>query len=296
MQLFNFNFKALGGLNNIQFYCDDSFSAENIKEEIVACVSAIEMKFSRYLAESVVSKINSKAGQNEAIEVDEETSLLIDYAAMCHEQSEGLFDITSGILRKAWNFSEPKLPSPELIRELLDNTGWDKVEWKKPFFRLRQKGMEIDFGGFGKEYAVDKAIDLAQKLGIKHGLINLGGDVRAIGSHFSGKPWTIGIAHPRNKDSIATSFTISHGAIASSGDYERFIEIDGKRYCHILNPKTGWPVQDMQSVSVFSESCLIAGTAATIAMLFGEIKGRRFLKDLGLKSYQINSSGKIYSD
>ena len=251
MQLFNFNFKALGGNNNLQFYCDTLFNAEKMAAEVIESVNDVERKFSRYLPESVVSKINLKAGLDESIEVDDETAVLIDYAAMCFEQSEGLFDITSGILRKAWNFSKAELPSQRQIEELLDCIGWNKVEWEKPFFRLKQRGMEIDFGGFGKEYAVDKAADIAQKLGVKHGLINFGGDAIAIGSHPNGDPWRVGIAHPREKGSVAAAIAIKNGAIASSGDYERFIEVDGKRYCHILNPKTGWPVQEIQSVSVF---------------------------------------------
>jgi len=132
---------------------------------------------------------------------------------------------------------------------------------------LPDAGMEIDFGGFGKEYAADRAAALLERDGAASGIVNLGGDLRVLGPRPDGSAWSIGIQHPRAPGSTIASIRLARGALATSGDYERFFEVDGKRYCHILNPATGWPVQGWQSISVVAPLCVAAGAMSTIALL-----------------------------
>jgi FAD:protein FMN transferase len=241
---------------------------ESVMHDCVAIVRRLEDKYTRYKPDSVTSKINANAGSSTPLALDDETLELLNYAHVLHQQSDGVFDITSGILRKAWNFKSNQLPSVEQINQLLPCIGWHLVELNPPFFHLPLQGMEIDFGGFVKEYTADVIADFCRENHIHHGLVNLGGDIHIIGPHPEGAPWQVGIQHPRQLDKAITSVDIPRGAIATSGDYERFMVIDGVRYSHLLNPKTGQSIQtQFASASVIAERCLIAGSFTTIALL-----------------------------
>ncbi|NOU25359.1 MAG: FAD:protein FMN transferase, partial [Methylotenera sp.] len=215
-----------------------------------------------------------------------------NYAATCYAQSDGMFDITSGILRRAWNFKSNQLPDELQIKRLLENVGWQKLRWVSPVLEFPIAGMEIDFGGIVKEYAVDRAATLCWEAGVKHGIINLGGDIKIIGPHPEGIPWRIGIQHPRNKGKAVETIELYRGAVASSGDYERCITLDGVRYGHILNPKTGWPVQHLAAVSVVGDFCVVAGSASTIAML-KQADGANWLENLGLPHLWVDMQGDV---
>jgi thiamine biosynthesis lipoprotein len=201
-----------------------------------------------------------------------------------------MFDITSGILHQAWKFDQNKLPEQSLIDELLDKVGWYKVSWKRSVLKFSVPGMEIDFGGLVKEYAVDRTATLCHGLGIRHGMINLGGDIKVIGPRDDDSPWRVGIRHPNNKDALLGTLLLYKGALASSGDYERCMVINGVRYGHILNPKTGWPVRHLAAVNVVGEFCVVAGSASTIAML-KESQGADWLQDLGLPHLWVDYHG-----
>lgn len=293
LKLFKFNFSALGGSNEIQLYAKDLQIASATKDLLLQDLSNLEQHYSRYKSESLISKINAAAGKNERCLVDQETAALLDYTKVCWQQSAGLFDITSGVLRKVWDFKAKKIPSQQELSAILPLVGWNKIIWQKPYCSLSVPGMELDFGGIAKEFAADRLAGLAIQNDIKHGLINLGGDIRIIGPHPDASAWTIGITHPREKGAVIANITLPYGGLATSGDYERYFELDGKRYCHILNPKTGWPVDSFQSVSVVAENCLVAGTAATTTMLLGQEKGMKYLKDLKVKFLCVNKEGKI---
>ena len=158
--------------------------------------------------------------------------------------------------------------------------------------RLPRAGMEIDFGGVGKEYAADRVATICVEYGVKHGLVNLGGDVRAIGAQADGAPWRIGIKHPRADGRTIASVELVDGAVATSGDYERFFEIDGRRYCHILDPRSGMPVAHWQSVSVVAPLCIVAGSCSTMAMLMGG-SGEAFLAQQGLSYIAVAPDGTL---
>jgi len=247
--------------------------AEPLAREAIAEVQRIESKFSRYREASVVSRINAAAGSGRPVDVDVETADLLDFAAQLHASSGGLFDITSGMLRQAWDFKQKRRPTHGQLELLLPRVGWDKLRWQRlgagqaGRIELPLPGMELDFGGFGKEYAADRAATLLQARGVRHGMVNLGGDIRLIGPRPGGQPWVLGVQHPREAQALAARIALADGALATSGDYERFFEQDGVRYCHILDPRSGWPVSHWQSVSVVAPACLAAGALTTIAML-----------------------------
>lgn len=254
-------------------------------------VERIEEKYSRYKQSSTLSTINRAAGDGEVVVVDEETAALIDYAFGCYTKSDGLFDITSGVLRRAWNFATGKLPADEAVLRLLPLIGMDKLAWHSPHLGFSVPGMEIDLGGIGKEYAVDRLATLLAAEGINHGLIDLGGDIFVLGPHPNGETWKIGLRDPHDVGKIAGEVAISRGALATSGDYERCIEVDGQRYSHILNPHTGWPVQGLTSVTVLSPQCMVAGSATSIAMLKGW-GGIQWLADLGVPHRWVDTNGR----
>jgi FAD:protein FMN transferase len=261
----------------------------------IAEVRRIETKYSRYLPGSIVSCINAAAGTTQAIAVDDETANLLDFAAQVHEASGGLFDITTGVLRQVWDFGASRLPAPAQLTAALGRIGWARVEWRRPAVRLGLPGMEIDFGGFGKEYAADRAATVLADAGVRAALVNLGGDMRALGPRPDGNAWTLGIAHPREAHAVVASIELHQGALATSGDYERYFELDGQRYCHILDPRSGWPAQHWRSVSVVASTCVAAGALTTIAMLNGA-DALDFLRGQGVDFLAVDANGRLFRE
>ena len=281
LSFFHTSFQAMGSPCDIQLFARTSAEAKRVADVVIADVHRLEALYSRYRDDSFLSKINRIAAVGGAITVDSETAGLLNYASICYEQSDGLFDITSGILRQAWRFDLGRLPDPVQIQSLLDRVGWHKLRWNNPVLEFTIPGMEIDFGGVVKEYAVDRVATLCWEAGIRQGVVNLGGDIKVIGPRADGSPWRIGIRHPRQKDNVMQTILLREGALASSGDYERCVEVDGVKYGHVLNPKTGWPVRYLAAVSVVGDFCVVAGSASTIAML-KEVQGPGWLENLGL--------------
>jgi thiamine biosynthesis lipoprotein len=290
MKFYQTSFKAMGTACDIQLFARTLVKAREVADVAIADVNRLEKLYSRYLSDSLLSAINRVAATGGSITVDDETAGLVNYAAICFEQSGGLFDITSGILRRAWRFDSGSLPDQAHIQELLEKVGWHKLRWAPPVLEFLISGMEIDFGGIVKEYAADRAASLCLGAGVRQGLINLGGDIKVIGPRADGSPWLIGIRHPVYKNAILQTLSLHNGALASSGDYERCINVDGVRYGHILNPKTGWPVRHLAAVSVLGDFCVVAGSASTIAMLKDE-NGPAWLEGLGLPHIWVDVHG-----
>lgn len=277
----------------IQLFTKQRLLAEQTADIVIADVQRLEARYSRYRSDSFLAAINRIAATGGgSMTVDQETAGLLDYAATCYEQSDGLFDITSGILRQAWRFDAGQLPDQSHIDALLVHVGWEKLSWRSPVLTFSEPGMELDFGGIVKEYAVDRAAALCLSSGVKHGLVNLGGDIKVIGPRADGSAWKVGVAHPRNKTSVVQSIAITEGGVASSGDYERCIEINGKRYGHVLNPKTGWPVGFLASVTVVADFCVVAGSASTITML-KESAGPPWLAKMNLPHFWVDVDGNV---
>jgi thiamine biosynthesis lipoprotein len=254
-------------------------------------VHRIECRYSRYRDDSELTRINKVAQAGGDTEVDPETAGLLAYAKACFAKSHGAFDISSGLLRAAWNFAVPRLPDQAAIDALLPRIGLDDVSISDGRLHFAHAGIELDFGGLGKEYAADRAAEVCRHLGARHGFVDLAGDIRVIGPQPDGQPWIIGIRHPRDPDRLVAQIPLHDGALATSGDYERFIEVDGRRYCHILDPRTGWPGHGLSSVTVIAERCLVAGSLSTAAIAMGAA-GAAWLRALGVRHIAIDEDGR----
>jgi thiamine biosynthesis lipoprotein len=296
LTVFSFQFSAMASRCEVRLFAPDEATARRWSDAGIDEVRRVETKYSRYRDDSVTTAINRASGGT-AIEVDDETAALLTFAGQLHRQSGGAFDLTSGVLRRAWDFKAARLPRAEEVEALLPLVGWDRIEWDGAQLRLPLAGMEIDFGGIGKEYAADRAAARMEELGARHGLVNLGGDVRIIGPQPNGAAWTIGVQDPRGKGGEAiAALPVTVGAMATSGDYERYFEHDGRRYCHLLDPRSGWPVSHWRSVSVVAPLCVLAGACATIAMLKPVDDGLAFLQGEGLRYLGIDAAGGRHSD
>ncbi|KGJ91981.1 FAD:protein FMN transferase [Colwellia psychrerythraea] len=248
--------------------------------QVAQCVSRevwrIEDKYSRYDERSICSRINSSTGEKVAI--DEETFLLLNFAEQCYQLSDGLFDLSSGVLRKVWSFDGASgecqhFPEVSDVSQLLRLVGWNRVVYDQKTITL-PPSMELDFGGIGKEYAVDRSILLAKKLTDEPMLVNLGGDLAVTGPRLNGQPWQVAIEHPdcdalgQPQDMIVA---LKQGALATSGDARRYLIKEGVRYGHVLNAKTGWPIINApRSITTVAPQCIQAGILATLALLQGE--------------------------
>jgi thiamine biosynthesis lipoprotein len=290
--LFIHRFRALGSDNEIQLYAGDAGAAQRLAQTGIDEANRIETKYTRYREDSLTSTINRHAG-GEWVEIDSETAALLDYADACYSESDGLFDLTSGALRRAWNFRVAVVPDAAIVAALLPLVGWKLVERHPDRIRLPKPGMELDFGGIGKEYCADRVAAALLDAGAQSGLVNFGGDIRVIGPHPGGRPWAVGIRHPRVEGALLTTIMLAQGALATSGDYERYFELDGRRYCHMLNPHTGYPVPTMQSVTVVAPLCTVAGSVCTLAMLKGEA-GIGYLQTQTFPSIAVDRDGRVY--
>lgn len=253
-------------------------------------VLRIERKYSRFREDSVVAAIDRGAG-GAPVPIDAETAALLGYARTCFEESEGRFDVTAGALARVWDFAgrPARRPAAAALRDAVGRVGFGDVEWDHAHVRLPRAGMAIDLGGIGKEYAADRVATIALEAGARHGLVNLGGDVRVWGGRPDGSAWRIGIRHPREERAIA-SVALVDGAVATSGDYERFVEIDGVRHCHIIDATTGEPVRAWQSMSVVAGLAIVAGSHATIAMLMQD-RAEAFLAKAGARWLGVDADG-----
>lgn len=261
---------------------DDRRDARRILSIVSSEAARIERKFSRYRNDNAVHAINHAAGRR--VEVDEETARLLEFADRLHQLSDGAFDITSGVLRRVWTFDgSDRVPGRDALEEVLRLVGWSRVERDAAGIRL-EAGMEIDFGGIGKEYAVDRCAQLVAAELPASCLINLGGDLATTRPRRDSVPWRVGIEDPHAPAPVAKrTILLVAGALATSGDSRRFVLRDGTRYGHILDPRTGWPVERApRSVTVAAGSCTQAGMLATLAMLHGAA-AESFLKDQEVK-------------
>lgn len=274
-------FHAMASPCELLIEVDNKKEAEELLNIAQTETLRIEQKFSRYNENNIIHQINNANGKK--IKVDEETAGLLDYADQCFELSDGLFDITSGVLRAVWRFDgSDNVPTKDVIKKLTECIGWDKVSWQSPYITL-PKEMEIDLGGIGKEYAVDRTALLLQQQSTASMLINYGGDLYANKARKNGEGWIIGIENPNDKTKQQVKeYELESGGVATSGDVHRYLLRDNIRYSHILNPKTGWPVKDApRTVTVIAGTCTEAGIISTFAMLQGK-EAETFLKEQGV--------------
>lgn len=256
-------FTAMASPCEVQLRAVSRGTAEQVLQVVATEAWRVEQRFSRYRDDNIVAALQRANG--EWLAVDDEFDRLLDYADTCWKLSGGRFDVTSGVLRRVWRFDgSERIPTADQVAALLPLIGWGKVERRPGQIRL-PAGMELDLGGIGKEYAVDRALLLAREHTDADLLLNFGGDLVADGK----APWQIGIENLQ-QNGVAGQIPLARGAVATSGDSRRFLLRDGKRYSHILDPRTGWPVQGgPHSVTVAAARCTEAGMLATLALLQG---------------------------
>ena len=293
MQLFRFAFSSMGCPCEIQLEAADEAGATRAFAAARADVDRLDDKYSHYRSDNWLASLCAGSGAGHAIDVDDETANLLDFAAMLHAQSGGRFDITAAPLTRLWDGRQGRIPLHHEVANAKARVGWARLEWQRPRLRVPVEGMCLDFGGVVKEYAADRAAECCRAAGVFHGVIDLGGDIAIVGAHPDGGAWLAGIKLPSDPLRACANIELRRGGLATSGDYERALVIGDKRYSHIVDPQSGWPVESFASVSVIADSCLVAGAASTLAMLLGLDEGAAYLQGLALPHLCIDQSGGI---
>lgn len=268
-------FKALGTNCSIKFRLPDDRAALDFAADALGWIGRFETKFSRFRPDSIVSQVNAAAGRD-WVEIDDEMEHMLKLSGDLHRRTNGILDPTLLPLLRIWDWKTVhlKLPSPTEVKAALALTGWNKVQRRPGAVRLPEMEMGLDFGGFGKEYAVDYLARMARQSGITDALIDLGRDIFALGGNGKHPFWHIGIEDGNNPGHCWGGLAVSDHAVSASGDYARFFTHQGIRYGHILDPRTGWPVANgMRAVTVIAPSCLEAGVYSTAAFVLGAREG-----------------------
>jgi len=283
----------MGGPARLLLSNNCSKRLDTVLATILQELERIEEKFSFYKDSSLLSMINSTAGTGRSVAIDDEFSGLLHYADTLFRESNGAFDPTAGVLKDIWNFQQASLPNKKELSKVLKYVDWGKFKWSCGHASLPVRGMRIDLGGIIKEYAVDFAAKIIRDFKINSALVELAGDICVIGNKPNGFPWEISIRHPRKANQSAILLKLTDISIATSGDYERSFILNGKRYSHLLNPITGYPIGGLISTSVLSKQCLIAGGTATTALLKEDRQGLEWLEKIGLPYLAIDSTLKM---
>ena len=273
-------FQAMGTPCQIVFSAASPAGGDYFVQEALRWVADFEAKYSRFIPDSLIGRINQSAGR-EWIEIDPETQQLFGLCQELSFMTGGAFDVTALPLIKLWNWkaTPPVVPDESAIRAARELVGWSKVQRRAGAVFLPRRGMSIDLGGVGKEYAVDLVVQLAHEHGLKSGLVDFGQDIRVFGTPPDKPAWHIGLQDPQNPARCWTGVAAVDVAVATSGDYLRLFEVNGKRYGHIIDPRTGVPVDNgCRAVSVVAPSCTIAGILSTTAFILGPQEGLRLIE------------------
>jgi thiamine biosynthesis lipoprotein len=278
--------KLMGSCFDITVVAKDSVLANTYIDIAVAEIERIEKLMSSWDENSQTSKINRFAGIK-AVKVDAELFNLIERSIGISKLTDGAFDISYAAMDNIWHFdgSMTQMPSEEEILNSVARVGYENILLDKDSSTvfLKVKGMKIGFGGIGKGYAADKAKELLISKGVPSGIINASGDMNTWGKQPNGSPWSVAITNPLNKDKAFAILPITDGAVVTSGNYEKYVFFNGKRYTHIIDPRTGYPSSGIISVSVFAPKAELADALATSVFVMG--------KDVGLN--RINQMPKV---
>ena len=259
----------------VNFVANDRVLAESFQSEVYRWVSWFEAQYSRFIPDSLIGRINAAAGKD-WFEVDAETDALFN---LCHEMvffTRGVFDPTSLPLMRLWNWkaNPPTVPTDAAIAAARELVGWRKVQRRKGGIFLPKEGMSLDLGGIGKEYAVDRVMEMGLHRGITNILVDFGQDVRVHGQPPGRAFWHVGLEDPAHPGNCWTGVTINNHAVATSGDYVRSFMVGGRRYGHIIDVRDGYPVNNgCLSVSIIAPHCTMAGILSTSAFVLGHKEG-----------------------
>ena len=269
--LHKLTFQAMSTVCRVHFRCSNPALARDLQVEVVNWVAWFEARYSRFIPESLIGRINAAAGQS-WVDVDPETEALLKLCQDMIFLTRGAFDPTALPLIRLWNWKAdpPVIPNDEAVGAALELVGWRKIQRRPGAIFLPRAGMCLDLGGIGKEYAVDRVLSLAVQRGIKHLLVDFGQDVRVMGEPPERGAWHVGLEDPRNPGRCWTGVAVTNHAVATSGDYLRRFVHQGRRYGHIVDPRTGYPVDNgLLSVSVIAPHCTVAGIMSTSAFVLG---------------------------
>ncbi|MDV3797382.1 FAD:protein FMN transferase [Elizabethkingia anophelis] len=287
----------MGSRFQITLVDKDSISAERNIDKAVAEITRIENLISEWRPETQISQVNQNAGIK-PIKVDREVFDLTKKGLYFSKLTDGAFDISIVAMDKIWKFDDSmdELPSEQAIKESVRNVGYRNIilDSTNSTIFLRNPGMKIGFGSIGKGYAADKTRDLMKSMGVKAGIIDASGDISTWGTQPDGKPWAIGINNPFNDHKMAAILYFKENSVTTSGSYEKYAEIHGKRYSHIMNPKTGYPSTGLTSVTITGPNATMANGFSTSVMVLGEKEGLKLLKQFPEYHYLlITDKGKI---
>jgi len=297
-QAFHQKLKLMGSRFDITVVVSDSVSAANYIQIAIDEIESIERIISSWDKNSETSKINKNAGVK-PVNVSAGLFQLIKRSLVISKLTDGAFDISYATMDKIWKFdgSMVEIPSKKLIKNAIEKVGFQNIilnEEKQTVF-LKLKGMKIGFGAIGKGYAADKAKELLISKGVNAGIINASGDMSTWGKQPDGSEWTIALTNPMNKQQAFALLPISNKAVVTSGDYEKYVTFNGKRYSHIINPKTGYPASGIISVTVLATSAELADALATSVFVMGiEIGINRINQIPNVECIIINDKGNIY--
>ncbi|KUG11201.1 thiamine biosynthesis protein ApbE [Elizabethkingia sp. HvH-WGS333] len=287
----------MGSRFQITLVDKDSISAEQNIDKAIAEITRIENLISEWRPETQISQVNQNAGIK-PIKVDKEVFDLTKKGIYFSKLTDGAFDISIVAMDKIWKFDDSmdELPSEQAIKESVRNVGYQNIilDSINSTIFLKNPGMKIGFGSIGKGYAADKTRDLMKSMGVKAGIIDASGDISTWGTQPDGKPWAIGINNPFNDHKMAAVLYFKENAVTTSGSYEKYAEIHGKRYSHIMNPKTGYPSTGLTSVTITGPNATMANGFSTSIMVLGEKEGLKLLKPFPEYHYLlITDKGKI---
>ncbi len=274
-------FQAMGTTCEIQHAVPDRAAGQAFVREAVAWVHAFEARYSRFRPGSLIGRINAAAGRD-WVAIDAEAERLFALADQIHILTRGIIDPTLLPLLRLWNYraTAPRVPSPDEITAASAKTGWKRVRREPGRIYLPEAGMGLDLGGFGREYAADRVMDIARAHGIPNVLIDFGHDVRVLGAPPGAPCWAVGIEDPRMPGTVCARIAVTDAGVATSGDYARYFEAGGRRFGHIIDPRDGYPVSnECRSVTVVANSCLEAGLLTTTAFVLGPDEGLKLVDD-----------------
>lgn len=290
------SWRALGTSCEIQYACDDGARASRFEGKAIGWVADFEAKYSRFRPDSLVSRINAAAGR-EWVEIDAQMEQFLDLCESLFVITQGVLDVTALPLMRLWDYktAAPRIPAENEITAARRLVGWPKVRRAPGRVFLPEEGMALDFGGWGKEYAVDVVAEIAREHGVAPALVDFGHDIRALGAA-PGKPgWHIGLEDPAQPGGRCWgSIGVIDRGVASSGDYVRGFTLNGRRYGHIVDPRTGRPVANgCRQVTVITPTCLQAGVLATAAFVLGPEQGVRLIDEtLGAEGCLLTASAR----
>jgi len=289
----------MGSRWGITLVAIDSVNTEQNIDRVIAEVTRIENLISDWIPESQVSQINSQAGLR-PVKVDREVFELTQRAISLSKVTDGAFDISFAAMDRIWKFdgSLTEMPSAEIIKKSVEKVGYKNIilDSINSTIFLKTQGMKIGFGALGEGYAADKCREMMLDRGVKSGIVNGSGDMSTWGKQPDGSDWTIGITNPMKEGALVAVVPLREGAVVTSGSYEKYVILNGKRYSHIINPATGYPASGLCSVTVFGPSAEQANSYSTSMMVLGKDKAIALIKKYPAYSYiLITDQGQIFS-